>query len=537
MNKQGRCKNEILPMTDWNLIRSKRLEDTQLLRQLAIIEATTDLVATVDIDGFLISLNAAGYDLLGFMPNAEINTVPLVNFFTKDSAEAFISTIIPKAVAHGSWHSETNIKGPGDINIPCSLLLVAHKDNIGNIEFFSVILRSIKSIKDAEEDRKQLMEQLHQSKKMETVGRLAGGVAHDFNNLITVIMGYAELALLNDNGNVNNHEELEIIQNTAQKAARLSNQLLDFSCKRMIESQDLGLNEVIADSQQLVESLLGESVKLKLFMDENLWNVMIDRSQLEQIILNFTVNAKDAMKDNGTFELITENIVVSELDTLLLGVLKAGEYVRLTARDNGCGIPEEELSSIFDPFFTTKDKGTGLGLSAVYGAVTQNKGQIKVHSIVGGGTTFEIFFPRSNESEKIQSKSEKEEYSSAQEVGSENILLVEDKPEVLKLLSTILVDQGYCVFEACDGSHALQVYDQCKGKIDLLVSDVLMPKLNGLGLYNELKEKEPDMKVLFISGHTDQVGSPEDFDGDKVRLLSKPFPPQRLAKEVHALLN
>lgn len=524
-------------MTDWNKSRSKRLEETQLLRQLAIIEATTDLVATLDIDGFLISLNAAGYDLLGIMPQADIKTILLVQFFTKDSAQSFLATVIPKAIAHGSWHTETCLVSPDKSEVACSLVLVAHKDGIGNVEFFSVIIRSIKSIKDAEDERRQLLAQLHQSKKMETVGRLAGGVAHDFNNLITVIMGYAELAILNDKESKNSSEELEIILNSAQKAARLSNQLLDFSSKRMIETQVLDINEVIHESQQLIKSLLGDGARLKLFMEENLWSIKIDRSQLEQIILNFTVNSRDALRESGTFELITENVEVSELDTLLLGMLRPGEYVRLTAKDNGCGIAEGELESIFDPFYSTKESGTGLGLSAVYGAVTQNNGHIKVHSIEGGGTTFEIYFPKVKESAHLLNGFDQQQHISISENVKETILLVEDKPEVLKLLSKILVELGYMVYEACDGNHALQVFNECKETIDLIVSDVSMPNLDGVGMYQELKQIKPDIKVLFISGHTDQVISDEDLKNEKIKLLSKPFPPQRLAKEVQALLD
>lgn len=526
-------------MRDWHLQRTNRIVETQHVRQLAITETTSDLVATIDIDGFFIELNRAGYELLCLHEDTELRKLRLVSFFTKESTAAFIKYETPNAVICGASHSEVNLVSASGLVIPSSQVLIAHKDSMGNVEYFSVILRDIRSIKAAEHERETLIEQLHQSKKIETVGRLAGGVAHDLNNIMSVIMGRAELALRRGTCDEKIKSEFEIILNSAEKAARLSSQLLDFSSKQKITPQVLNLNEVLHNSQQLIESLMGEGITIKLSTDPALWPIKIDRSQLEQIILNLAVNSRDAMGERGTFSLKTENLVLSGQDAKWLGLASAGDYIGFCVSDDGCGIDEKLIEKIFDPFFTTKDKGkgTGLGLSAVYGAVKQNSGFIRTLSTVGEGTSFEIYFPREDSDSNVLQIEVEGKGGETQHNGSESILLVEDNEAVRNILATILADLGYTVLKAGDGVQALEILNADGIDIDLVVSDVIMPKMNGMELYRELQKIDTAAKLLLISGHTDQIISTKELDESNVILLNKPFPIRKFAELVRGILD
>ncbi len=526
-------------MRDWQFERTSRLAKAQRARQLSITEATTDLVATIDIDGFLIKLNSAGYELLELDEEENIRQLRWVGFYTEESASAFINCETPNAFRCGTSNSEVDLVTVDGTVIPGSQVLIAHKDSLGNIEYFSVILRDIRSIKEAEIERRNLIEQLHQSQKVETVGRLAGGIAHDFNNLMAVIMGHAELGLLNVSSEEDTKNALETILDFSQKAARLASQLLDISSKQMIKPQVLSLNEILSSSEQLIKTLMGDEVTIDVAKDQALWPIKIDRSQLEQIILNLSVNSRDALERNGHYSLKTENIILSSKEANKLGVATAGDFVRLVISDDGCGIDKDVIAKIFDPFFTTKakGKGTGLGLSAVYGAIKQNGGYIRVLSTVGVGTSFEIYFPRDNSNAQIlQIKAEKKRNAELAP-GDEAILLVEDNEAVRHLLSTILNNLGYTVFEAGNGVEALEIFNKKEKGIDLVVSDVIMPKMNGMELYRELQKIDITTKILLMSGHTDQIISLKEMGESNASFLSKPFPVQRFSDVVREVLD
>lgn len=526
-------------MKQWLNERTQRLDNVQKQRQLAITENTTDLVATIDIDGFLTHLNKAGFDLLGLSAGTDLAGIRLISFYGSESAEAFLKRDMPKAIKFGAVHSEVELLSYAGKIIPGSQVVVSHKDSVGTIECFSVVLRDISSIREAEQERSILQEELHQTKKMTTMGRLAGGVAHDFNNLITVIMGYAELAMLNSAKSLPDEKELKMILESAQKAARLSSQLLDFSSKQMIEPAVINLNATIKDSLQLMESLLGESVEVDWQDEPDLWSIKIDQSQLEQIILNLTVNSRDAIEDQGVFTIRTENLILSKKKANQLGMQEGGDYILLAVTDTGCGIDAKHLEHIYEPFFTTKErgKGTGLGLSAVFGAVKQNNGLIKVHSEVGCGTTFQIYFPRATAEIDIEIMKSVADLAQKSVQGSESILLVEDNPEVRSLLTTVLTDSGYQVVTAENGAKALDAYDTRHGKFDLIVSDVVMPVMNGMELYRQLQKKNPQARVILMSGHTDHMVSIEDLDSNCVNLLSKPFPTAKFTETVREALD
>ncbi|MGP1609532.1 MAG: ATP-binding protein, partial [Burkholderiales bacterium] len=434
-------------MRGWTLERESRSLEESQLRQLALTEATNDLVATMDADGYLLSLNTAGYRMLGLDFEAGLARCRLATFLAARSAEQLHLSDIPHALEHQVWHSEVLVCSAQGLQIPASQVLVAHRNSFSHVENFSVIIRDLRPLQASEERRRQMVEQLHQAKRMETVGRLAGGIAHDFNNIITVIMGYAELGLLHHDPGSPRSEELRIILDSAQRASRLTAQLLDFSSKNTLSPQVIDLNEVIEHSAQLVSSLMGSEIVIETSLCDELWPTEIGRSQLEQIILNLAVNSRDALRPGGRFSIQTANRCFDAGQASLLGLPGAWDYVELQVADTGCGIPTEHVDRIFEPFFTTKGrgKGTGMGLAAVYNAVRQNDGAIGVRSKVGEGTVFTIHLPRVyNTPDGLPPQLPPPQDEARTEVGGgETILLVEDDREIRMLLGNMLRSKGY----------------------------------------------------------------------------------------------
>jgi PAS domain S-box-containing protein len=526
-------------MRGWSLERETRSLEESQIRQLALTEATTDLVATMDADGYLLSLNAAGYRMLGLACDTPLARERLASFLAGRSAEQLYLSDIPHATERHVWHSEVVLRTCDGQQIPASQVMVAHRNHFNHVEFFSVIIRDIRPLQASEEKRRQMMEQLHQSKKMETVGRLAGGIAHDFNNIITVIMGYAELGLVHQSPDSPRSEELRIILDSAQKASRLTAQLLDFSSKHNLEPQILDLNEVISHSEQLIRSLMGSEITLEITKDPDLWPTEIGHSQVEQVLLNLAVNSRDAIRGSGRFTIQTANRSINAEQAGVLGLPGAWDYVELCVSDNGSGIAYEHLEHIFEPFFTTKGrgKGTGMGLAAVYSAIRQNDGSINVRSKPGEGTTFTIHLPRVYTTADGLPPGTQEAAATGDSPGGETILLVEDDREIRSLLSTMLVGKGYRVLEASDGNMALEVFGRERVPVDLLISDVVLPQLDGYGLSRQLQTLDNELKVMLISGHTDQLVSLQELDSRNLRLLSKPFSPSRLVQEVRTFLD
>ncbi|MES2627294.1 MAG: ATP-binding protein [Pseudomonadota bacterium] len=524
-------------MKNWNQERRARIADEQLARQLAIADSTSDLVGTVDADGFLLSMNTSGWQLLGLKPEHEISGIRLLSFFDADSRDKFLEQDIPSAIKFNSCQSEVLLVDSDGNKIPCSQVLVAHNDIDGNIDFFSLIIRDIRAIKAAEKERLLLQQQLHQAQKLEVIGQLAGGIAHDFNNFITVMMGHAELGLLSEGTSPELKADLEIILDSAQKAARLTGQLLDYSRKKVVEPQTLDLNFVIRESQQLLMSLLGENIVIQTHLDADVWPIAYDRSQLEQIIFNLAVNARDAMAGKGIFIISTSNSSLETDEQFEDATQTAHDFVKLTFADSGCGMNEEVMRNIFEPFFTTKDKGKGIGmgLAAVYGAIKQNSGDIKVESQPGAGTTFTIRLPALRHHELLETPAPNP--VKAQASNKETILLVEDNSEVRSLLRKMLARLDYQVLTARDGLEGKAVFEAHPGKIDLLLTDVVMPGLGGIQLAEQLTHLDADLKVLLVSGHHEEILSFDQQYKPNIKMLNKPFAVERLAKEVSALLS
>jgi PAS domain S-box-containing protein len=385
-------------------------------------------------------------------------------------------------------------------------------------------------------DRKHLADQLRQAQKMQAVGELAGGVAHDFNNLLMVVKGHAEMLLDRLPKSSPQRSNVEQIQTAAERAASLTAQLLAFSRKQVLQPRVLDLNEVVGGMIQMVSRVIGENIELAFMPGAKLGNVKADPSQIEQVVLNLVVNARDAMPEGGRLTIETANIELDKSYTVQHAVVEPGPYVMLTVTDTGCGMDTKTQARIFEPFFTTKEqgKGTGLGLATVYGVIKQSDGYIWVYSEIGRGTTFKIYLPKV--AEKV------EELAAVKTIpapasGSETILFVEDEQSVRELVREYLSARGYRVLEASDGIQALDIAVAHPGAIQLLITDVVMPRLSGRELANQIATARRDLKVLYISGYTDDSIFRHGVLEGGMEFLQKPFNLRTLAQKIREILD
>jgi len=384
-------------------------------------------------------------------------------------------------------------------------------------------------------DRRQLEEQLRQAQKMDAVGRLAGGVAHDFNNLLMVINGYTEVLLEQLEAGGAMYHKVQSIQQAADRAATLTRQLLAFSRKQLLELKVIDVNSVIGDMERLLRPLIGENIELVTRLSPDAGHTRADAGQLEQVIMNLVVNAKDAMPEGG--KLIVQSSEVTVRQNLSEHrFIQPGRYAVISVADTGHGMDKETQSRIFEPFFTTKEKGkgTGLGLSTVYGIVKQSNGYVFAQSEPGAGTTFYVYLPRVEESAEEQSPVK----SSQNEAGGcETVLLVEDEESVRELVRVTLASRGYMVLEAENGECGLQIAENFKERIDILITDVVMPGIGGRELAKKLMSLRPDISVLYLSGYTEDAVVTHDPLSPATAFLQKPFTLQNLAKKVREVLR
>jgi two-component system cell cycle sensor histidine kinase/response regulator CckA len=396
-------------------------------------------------------------------------------------------------------------------------------------------VRMVGSMMDITE-RKRLEEQFRQSQKMEAVGLLAGGVAHDFNNLLTVITSYCHLLLDDLSPADPRRADLEEIRKAATGAAMLTRQLLAFSRQQVLEPKVLDLNAVVAAAGKLLKRLIGEDVELAAVLAPDLGTIKADLGQLEQVIMNLAVNARDAMPLGGKLTIETGNVELDGAYTQEHPVVTAGPYVLLSVSDSGIGMDEATQSRIFEPFFTTKEKGkgTGLGLSTVYGIVKQSGGFVWVYSELGHGTTFKIYLPRVDERADAEAGAEAGPSSMH---GAETVLVAEDAAAVRAVVRQVLKRHGYVVLTAADGQSALELALEQEGPIHLLVTDVIMPEMSGPQLADRLRERRPELKVLFVSGYTDDAIVRHGILEPGIAFLQKPFTPEALARKVREVLD
>ncbi|SRR5579875_80821 len=384
-------------------------------------------------------------------------------------------------------------------------------------------------------DRERLVDQLRQSQKMQAVGELAGGVAHDFNNLLMVVKGHAQILYDRLAEMPSLRQSVEQVEKAADRAASLTRQLLAFSRKQVLQPRVLDMNEVVAGMIKMFSRVIGENIEMTFVPGSNLGRVKADPGQVEQVLLNLVVNARDAMPNGGRLTIETSN---AELDKSYMAkhVIQPGPYVMLTVTDTGCGMDAETQARIFEPFFTTKGpgKGTGLGLATVYGVVKQSGGYIWVYSEVGHGTTFKIYLPLVAEEVERPSPDQDKKITAA---GSETVLLVEDEQNVRELVADYLRGAGYQVLEAEDGDHALKAASAHKGPIHILVTDVVMPHMSGPELAAKLTDARPAMKVLFISGYTDDTVFRHGVLEGGVAYLQKPFNLKAVSQKIREVLS
>jgi len=385
-------------------------------------------------------------------------------------------------------------------------------------------------------ERKQLEEQLLQSQKMEAVGQLAGGVAHDFNNILTAIVGYTDLLAAELGDNARQREDLEEIRKAARRAAALTRQLLSFSRKQVLEPRIVDVNGVVMNLDKMLRSLISESIDLKIQLADDLNAARVDPTQLEQVIMNLAINARDAMPDGGTLTIETANATLDEDYAMSHVAVIAGDYVMLAVTDTGCGMTEATKARIFEPFFTTKPagRGTGLGLSTVYGIVKQSGGNIWVYSEPNKGTTFKIYLPAVDALPEDIGKAVPVE---AARQGSGTVLVVEDDEQLRRLTHRALAAQGYFVLEADRGRSALDIARRHKGPIDLLLTDLIMPDTNGLKLAETLRAARPGLRVLFMSGYPDSAIVHHGMLDAGVAYLAKPFTTEAITRKVREVLE
>jgi two-component system, cell cycle sensor histidine kinase and response regulator CckA len=423
-------------------------------------------------------------------------------------------------------------KREGDVR-DCLISVILYREQ-GILEGSIV---DITDLKKAEIEKQKLETQLQQSQKMEAIGKLAGGIAHDFNNLLTTIIGNADFALDQAGENRSLYNDIEEIRNVGRQAAALTRQLLAFSRKQIIQPQILNFNEILENIKKMIRRTIGEDIEFKTVLEANLWDVKLDPGQIEQILMNLVVNSRDAMPHGGKLTVETANVELDDIYFHTHGVeSRPGSYAMLAVADTGMGIDEKTQTQIFEPFFTTKERGqgTGLGLSTVYGIVKQNNGHVWVYSETGKGTTFKLYFPRIDEDEASDIDEPLDENRLK---GYETILVVEDNKKLLKLTKKMLESYGYKVLTAQNANEAMETFNRDKRSIHLLLTDVVMPGVNGRRLAEQIQSKNPKVKIIYMSGYTDDTISKHGVLYDDVEFIEKPFSQKDLGLKVREVLD
>lgn len=493
-------------------------------RYRRLIEIMPEGVA-VHQDGVLRMANLTGAKLLGYDSPDEVLGRPILEFIHPND-RAVILQRIRAQLERGETApplEERMLRRDGSIAL---VEVVATPFILGGKPAALVVIRDIA-------ERRRLEEQLRQAQKMEAVGRLAGGVAHDFNNLLTAINGYADLLLSKLSPEDPLYQEAEAILRAGRRAATLTQQLLAFGRKQVLEMRVVNLGQLLKDLTGMLRRLISEDIDLQVFTDPRAGNVRIDPAQMEQVIVNLVVNARDAMPKGGRLILELAGVDLDEAYAYGHAEVVPGRYVCLAVSDTGHGIPPEVRGHIFEPFFSTKERGAGLGLATVYGIVKQFGGHIQVYSEVEQGTTFKIYLPQVEEEESPRAV----ESPTAWPRGTETVLVVEDNEMVRSLAGRVLRHQGYTLLEAESGESALRLAAAHPGPIHLLLTDVVMPRMSGRNLAERLRQERPELRVLYMSGYTDNVIAHHGVLEPGTPLIQKPFTPQALAQKVRAVLD
>lgn len=512
------------------LLERKRTEDylkesKEQYRDLVELSPETIYIQQ---EGKFVFVNGAGVELFGVTGQEDLLGKPVLDFIHPDGWET-ASAWVRMEQEKGKIISSVEEKYLRVNGTPVDMEVSAVPIDYLGKPALQVFARDITG-------RKRLEDQLRQSQRIEAVGRLAGGIAHDFNNLMTVITGYVGLSKKRLGNPELLAKGLDEIGKAGNRATRLTNQLIAFSRKQILQPQILDLNQIVSNLDKMLLRLIGEDIELLTVLGINIGKVKADPGQIEQVVVNLALNARDAMPKGGRLNIETGGENLDEHSIHQYGDLPPGPYVKLVLRDNGVGIDKETISHIFEPYFTTKEvgKGTGLGLATVYGIIRQSGGDVRVESELGKGSTFTILLPRTSEAESVES-----DIDMVQETlrGKETILLVEDEEPVRNLLRETLEEAGYTVLEAPDGGEALAILSRPGQTIHLILSDVVMPKMGGRDLADQVASLHPEIKLLLISGYPETVLGQQDDTGGGLPFLFKPFTPHDLTNKVRNVLD
>jgi PAS domain S-box-containing protein len=523
----GRPARVVMALDVTERVEADRLVRESEARYRDLFENATDLIATSDLDGRLTAVNQAFVSALGYSREEllEMRVEDLVPADRRDVLADARERKLTGAEEASVYEHELVARDGSRIQVEvASRLLFQDGQPVGT----EAICRNIS-------ERKHLEEQLRQSQRLEAIGQLAGGVAHDFNNLLTVISGYTETLL--EGRDRTSEPELDQIALAAERAAILTRQLLAFSRRQMLQPRVVQLNDVVGGVAPMLTRLIGEDVQLVTSLAPDLGRVLADPGQLEQVLLNLAVNARDAMPGGGTLTMQTANVDLDEDYVAHHGEASPGPHVMLSVADTGHGMDAETLSHMFEPFFTTKPvgTGTGLGLATVYGIVKQSGGSIWIYSEPGDGTTVKIYLPRVEASVTEEDASPRPAATAAE--GTETILIAEDEPSLRALSARILEKYGYNVIVAESATDALQIVAGNGRRFDLLLTDLIMPELSGTALAERVQELAPGIRVLFMSGYADDVATKNGALQPGAPFLEKPFTANELASKVRELLD
>ncbi len=506
--------------------RKKAEEDIRKLSRA--VEQSPNAIIITDLEGTIEYVNPAFTEVTGFNAKEAVGQNPRILKSLKTDPQVYTdlwTTVTAGRVWTGSF---VNAKKDGSV-FWVKAVISPIFDNDGKITHFLSLQEDIS-------EKMQLEEQFRQSQKMEAIGQLAGGVAHDFNNLLTVINGYSELLLAKSDRKDSIFEPLQQIKQAGERASSLTRQLLAFSRKQIMQPVILSVNRLLKDMEKMLRRLIGEDIDFIAIYEKNLRQIKADPGQIEQVILNLVVNARDAMPDGGKLTIETMNVRLTDVFKKSSRELTDGWYVMIAVSDTGIGMDKDSQEHIFEPFYTTKEqgKGTGLGLSTVYGIVKQSGGSIWVYSEPGLGTTFKVYFPQVKEENLPDSSSVGQEKILS---GSETVLITEDEEFVRELVTTGLSEYGYRIIAAKNREKALAAAREHKGKIDLLLTDVVMPGGSGGELAKEMTALYPSVKTLFMSGYTDESIVQHGMLNEDTNFIQKPFSIETLAEKIRTVLD
>ena len=495
-------------------------------RYRSLVQSAVYGIYRSSLEGRFLDVNPALIAMLGYGSAEEVLLLdPEKDVFAQAEEHERLIEEFRRSGRLDGFEVKWKRKGGGTITVRISGRAVTSADEPADV---------LEAIAEDVTDRRALEDQFRQAQKMEAVGRLAGGVAHDFNNLLMVISGYAEVILAQLDAADPLHEKGRAIQLAADRATTLTRQLLAFSRKQLLELKVVDVNAIVQDMERLLRPLIGENIDLVTILSPEAAHTRADAGQLEQVIMNLVVNAKDAMPAGGRLTLRMENLTVDDNHRRGPQFIRPGRYVTLQVSDTGMGMDRETQSRIFEPFFTTKEKGkgTGLGLSTVYGIVKQSGGYVMVHSELGRGTTFHIYLPL------VEGAAEKSSAAPPDAVGgTETILLVEDEESVRQLVRDTLAGKGYAVLEAENGETGIAAAAQHQGRIDLVITDVMMPGMGGREMVEELIKARPATRVLYLSGYTEDAILNDGSVHQATAFLQKPFTLQNLSRKVREVLG